>query len=224
MTTRVLICAMTLLSLPGLAFAQFEGVVVLSMFGDGGKPAQELTQSIKGPMMRMDMATAGNTMSMIVNATEGTMVTLMPAQKMYMSMNMKAMAERLPGAKPATPPKITKTDETETIAGHRCEHYVIDSERQDMDICLARDLGAFTLGLSSPMGVSRSPMPQMPPGFEQLATEFKDGAFPLKMERIDGTKKTTVMMVKTIEAKRLDAALFQVPPDYKQFQLPQYPR
>jgi len=224
MKIRFLMCAMSLLGLPGAAFAQFEGVVVLSMFGDGGKPAQELTQSIKGTMMRMDMATAGTSMTMIVNASDGTMVTLMPAQKMYMSMNMKAMAERFQGATPATPPKITKTGQAETIAGHRCEHYLIDSDRQDMDICLARDLGAFTLGLSTSMGASRSPMPQMPPGYEQLAAEFKEGAFPLKMERVDGSSKSTVMMVKTIEAKPLDAALFQVPPDYKQFQLPQYPR
>lgn len=227
MKLRFPLFALFLVASPGLAHAQFEGVVVMSMFGDGGKVAQDMTQSIKGTQVRVDMKNEAGGMSMIVNAKDGTMLSLMHAQKMYMSMNMKAMAERFQGAapKPATPPKFTKTGQEETIAGHKCEHYLLDSDRQDMDLCLARGMGSFGFGAGSPpMGVGRSPMPQLPPGFEQLAAEFKDGAFPLKMERVDGTTRATVMMVKSIEAKKLEDGLFQPPADYKEFQLPQYPR
>ena len=83
-------------------------------------------------------------------------------------------------------------------------------------------MGVFGLGGggAGPFGMGRGPMGQLPPGYEQLAAEFKDGAFPLKMERVEGSTRALILMVKSIDAKPMPASLFQVPEGYREFQMP----
>ena len=54
----------------------------------------------------------------------------------------------------------------------------------------------------------------IPLEYRQLAERFKDGFQPLKIEQVKGSARETVMEVKSIEKKSLDAALFEVPSGY----------
>jgi hypothetical protein len=227
----ILAIGLVALGLPAVADAQFEGVVVMTIHGEDGKRSQDLTQMIKGPLVRMDMSAAGaGGATMVIDSRTGMMTSIMHAQKMYMRMSLKAMAERAQGmtggaGSGGSAPKITKTGQSETIAGRTCEHYLVDSEEsdQDVDVCLARDMGTFGLAGAGggPFGMARQgSMPQLPPGWEQIAAEFKDGAFPLKVERVSGSTRTTILVVKSIDAKPMDASQFEVPAGYREFQMP----
>lgn len=229
---RVVVLALASLAWPLSASAQFEGVIVLSMHRDG-RAAQEVTQQVKGTMVRMDLPADAGGVSMIMNGVDGTMTSIVHAQKMYMTMNAKALAEQFQAlagggtdGKASAVPTFTKTGRAETIAGYACEHYLVDTpDAQDMDVCMAKGLGTFTLGAGGgPLGMGKNPMSMLPPGYERLAAEFKDGAYPLKLELVEGNKRTPVMTVKSIEKKPLDEGLFKVPAGYKEFQMPVMPR
>jgi hypothetical protein len=206
---------------PTAADAQFEGVVTGTLYGDGNKSVGDFTQYVRGTSMRWDMETPGGEVSSIIDGASGTMTSLMHAQKMYMSVNFgEAAASAQTDAAPK-PPKFTKTGQTETIAGHTCEHYLV-GDAQDLDICAAKGLGmmGFAGGASQgPFGMGRG-MPSMPSGYEALAKEFKDGFFPLKMESLRGQKRSLRMIVNGVESKKLEDDLFKVPPGYQEFKMP----
>jgi Domain of unknown function (DUF4412) len=221
----------------------FEGVVSLALMGGKGGAPMDMVQMMKGTRTRSEMKSGGKTMVMITDMAAGTMTTLMPEQKMYMTFNMKQMSEGLAGmaaampggggnrrpsaaGAPMTPPKITATGKTETIAGRTCEHYVM-GEKQEFDVCAAKGMGYFGMGGGSPMGpagMGASALASaLPPGWSDATKAYADGFFPLKMERLQGTARQTVMEVKSVEAKTLDSSLFVPPPDYKEMKLPTLP-
>jgi len=220
----------------------FEGVISMAMSpGKGGAP-MDMVQMVKGTRTRSEMKTGGKSVVMINDLTAGTMTTLMPEQKMYMTFNMKQMSEGLAGiaghppggggrkatgpAAPMTPPKISATGKTETIAGRTCEHYIM-GEKNEFDICAAKGLGFFGMGAAAPMGPAGmgagAVSAALPPGWSDAVKAYADGFFPLKMERLQGTARATVMQVKSVEAKALDASLFVPPPDYKEMKMPTLP-
>jgi hypothetical protein len=141
---------------------------------------------------------------------------------MYMRMDMRAAAEQMGsmGHTPAAPPKITRTGKHETIAGKDCEHVLMESEKGTVDICAAKGMGYFTTpGSGGPMGRGRSG-PGIPAGYDALMKEFKDGFFPLRVESVEGDKRTLVLLVKTIAPSPLDASLFVPPADFQEMKMP----
>ena len=201
---------------PGALMAQgFEGRITAEMSGMGasGTPVVILTKAGKS---RMEMNAGGMDMYMLMDGAAGTMLSVIPAQRMYMKMDMNAAAQSMGGRQA---PQITRTGTHETIAGHDCEHVLMVTQRGQMDMCVAKGLGFFT----GPGGGPMSRGPSMAMGYGALMREFKDGFFPLKIETIEGTKRTPFLLVKTIEPQPVDAALFVVPEGFQEMSMPAMP-
>jgi hypothetical protein len=209
----------------------FEGVVVSKMTGSG--EGAEMTQYYKGTKTRTEVSSKGQGAVMIMDLADGTMTTLVPAQKMYMVMDFRKMGEALRGVAPPKEqpsgraagapekvPEIKATGRTETVAGHTCEWYAFGSNG-DTQICSAKGLGFFMWG-QSPMGRGSATSSALAAlgANSDLARLFKDGFFPLKMMRVEGGKTQTLMEVTSVERKSLDAALFAIPPGYTEMKMP----
>ena len=131
---------------------------------------------------------------------------------MYMTMDMKTMGEKLtPTDGKARKGKVTKTGKTETIAGHKCEHYLV-GERQDSDICAAKGLGIMLGGQGGGMFAGM-------PGYEAYGEFAKKGLLPLKVTSLRSGTTEVVMQATRVEKKRLDASLFTVPAGYAEMDM-----
>ena len=199
------------------AQSTFEGVIVSVM--SGGDHSMEMTTRYKGGMARMEMPMGpGGGAYQLIDMGKGTMTAVMPEQKMYMTMDFAGMAGSVKDQTTGDAEvKITATGKTETIAGHRCDHYLIESEGHQMDVCAAKGLGYLgMMGGSNPMGARGGPAAaSIPVKYRELYAKFKDGFQPLKVEQVKGEKRTVILEVKSIEAKPQDEALFKVPTGYR---------
>jgi hypothetical protein len=222
----VLIASMVAIAAPVPAAAQgsaFEGVITSNFYGKPDKPPFEIKSSIKGTHLRQDMNAGGMAMYTIMDLQGAKMTSVIPSQQMYMTMDLeKAMAMAHPGEsedEPTTPPPLTKTGKTETIAGRSCDHYLMGDD-QDMDVCAAKGLGVFAMGSSGGMGGGPMGGMSLPEGWDQYASQFSEGFYPLKMEEIDGDERKLIMEVTKIEPQSLSDDLFVVPADYKEMKVP----
>jgi hypothetical protein len=211
---------LALLAVVPAAAAQrpFQGIVTGAFFGDDGRPIMQYTQTVKGSHSRMDVQTAGQATSMIMDLAAGTMTSLLHAQRMYLVMDLKAMG--MPDAAAPQPPRITATGRTETIAGHTCAHYLL-GEDQDLDVCAAQGMGFGLLGAGGP-GMGRG-TPGLPASYEELARRFRDGFFPLQMESVKAGRRRLVMRVQSVAARPVADSTFRVPAGYTALRLPGAP-
>lgn len=220
------VAASAMAGAPAVLSAQgFEGTVTYVLHSSTGKPGQ-LVYQVKGTRIRADITgvTTGppGGMYMLMDATTGRMTSVMPAQKMYMTMDLKAMGEQMKQhgtGQEKRAGKITKTGRTERIAGHKCEHYLM-GEQQDTDVCAAKGLGMFMGGSAGGMGRGRGLFGSgLPPGFEHYTEFAKEGFVPLKVSAIRDGKEEVVMQATNVERKPLDASLFAVPAGYQEMDL-----
>jgi hypothetical protein len=229
-STYVLVPAALALGAGGLAAqGSFEGVVHYRLTGESG-PAIEPVYYVKGGKTRIEMNARGQTVVMLMDVASGSMTTLMPAQRMYITMNVGAMAQNFAPERRQDDADVTiePTGEKETIAGIACEHYRVKQSKEEgeADLCLAHGMGTF-MGVSVPAGggpmsgMGRMPgLGTMPPGMAELAKRFKDGAFLLKMD-LKKSGGTEMSLVATqVERKTLDANLFAPPSDYREMRMP----
>jgi hypothetical protein len=223
----VFIASIVAISAPAPAASQssaFEGVITSNFYGKPGKPPLEMKSSIKGTHSRQDMNAGGMPIYTITDLQSAKMTSVMPEQQMYITMDLeKAMAKVAPDeteGEAATPPPLTKTGETETIAGRSCDHYLV-GEDQDTDVCAATGLGVFRMG-SPGGGMGGGPFGGMslPDGWDQYAAQLQEGFYPLRIEEVDGDKRKLIMEVTKIEPQALSDDLFVVPADYKELKVP----
>ena len=170
---------------------------------------------------------------MLMDNDAGKWMTLMPQQKVYMTMDLGAMAERMPKSDtPQATPEFTlkATGKTETIAGISCDdyHLTVAEEGAEADLCLAKGMGYF-MGMSVPsrggmMGRMGNAMSgNMPSGWQQYARALKDGAFLLKMEMQKNGKTRMTMVATGVQKKLLADDLFVPPSDYREMKVPGMP-
>ncbi len=179
----------------------FEGAVSAKLMPDGGREPMEVQYLLRQGVMRMEMNRGDAAAVMIVDPTAKTSYMLMPQRRMYMVMPMVQGA----GTETQRPaPEVVRTGRKEKIAGYECEHWLVKDATGDVDACVATGLGAFAMGA---------------PGREASWTGVfrEQRGFPLKVSKA-GTG--TMMEVTKIEPKRLDAALFTPPADYKKMEMP----
>lgn len=203
----------------------FEGTITWAM-GKNGKP---MVQTYKGSQVRMDMSgDRGGSGAMIMNGETGDMTMIMAERKMYMTMNMKGMAEKMEMEHKTErkPPKITDTGKTETIAGKTCEVYRYAKEEgqpETMEMCVAKGMGYFMGGARGPMGGGRGGEGSMAaeiasnPEYQKL---YKDGFFPLRVSRIDGGTVKNEMLATKIDQSAVPASAFEVPAGYTEMKMP----
>ncbi|HET8625228.1 MAG TPA: DUF4412 domain-containing protein [Gemmatimonadales bacterium] len=204
--------AASLLAAPATLSGQaFEGVVTSTMNPTSPRPGTMVYQ-VKGTQVRADVSNLKGGppggMYMLLDAAVGKMMSVMPAQKVYMIIDMKAVEKQLaPDGKPV-PAKLTRTGKTETVAGHKCEHCLVGAQ-QETDICAAKGLGVMVGGGLAGL-----------PGHYRAYTDLaKDGFLPLKVTSLRGGKAEVVMEATRIEKKRLDASLFAVPAGYTEMDM-----
>lgn len=194
----------------------FEGTVAYTMNNAG--MAIDVTHYVKGNKLRQEMSVPqmGEIIALMEMGT-GQMSMLMPAQKMYMTMDVGALARQAAQEEGGEEPDITLTGEKETIAGHECEHVTFSTNGGQFDMCAARDLGYYFMGgegASGGMGRGGGPPAGMNPKVEAaLRRHFGDGFFPLEVTVTQGGNVVTLVAT-SVEQKSLSDDLFVVPPGY----------
>jgi len=224
-------------STPSTAGGDFEGTIAMRVEGENQKGA-EMTYFLKGKHTRIETRMGDHpeaSAAMLWDLEAGKITTLMPSQKVYMTMDLKAAAEgfkemkKSHGQEENEFPKLTPTGKQETIAGHTCEHWLM-GENQDLDLCVAKGLGYFGMGGQSGGGLGSWKNLMFSP--EMLAKAaahpewvkfLEGGAFPLKFSAMADGKIKMSMEATRIEKKTLDDSLFAIPPDYKEMSIPSVP-
>jgi len=199
-----------------LAAQAFEGAVAYKMTSEKGKSA-EMVMSMKGNKMRTDMEADGRTMTMLLDGQTQVMAMLMTEEKMYMTMNLKGMSERMKSKK-RTAPKFTALGTKETIAGRSCENFVVETEDSKEEFCNAKGLGNFMSPRSPMGGGSSNGLSEL--DFEIYRTYFKDGFFPLRVTELKGDKRRVIMEATRVEPKSFDASYFEVPAGFTEMKMP----
>jgi hypothetical protein len=214
----------------------FEGTIAMKMEAQGGQQVG-MTYHIKGQHSRIESTLSslpGMQAVMLWDISAGKMTTLIPQQKMYMTMDLGQMGEELKGIgeeaeKPSDQehqfPKLTPTGKQETIAGYPCEHWLMGDD-QAIDMCVAKGLGYFGMGggsggIGSPRSLIFNPkLLALAAAHPEWVKLLDGGAFPLKMTFSENGKTTMSMEATKIEPKALSDSLFTVPPGYKEFKSP----
>lgn len=198
---------------PSAGAREFEGMIAMKMETENQTGA-EMTYFLKGRHTRIETKLAnlpGGIAVMLWDLEGGKITTLMPAQKMYTTMDMKTAAEDIKemkksqGQEEAEFPKLTPTGKRETIAGYTCEHWLM-GEDQDLDMCVAKGLGYFGMGGQSGGGLgSWKNLVFSPKMLAAAATHpewvkfLEGGAFPLKLSAMkDGEVKMTMEATRSI--------------------------
>lgn len=207
---------------PAAAQSAFEGVVKYRLTTEGR--SLDVTYMTKGDHARSEMQMDGMAVAMLMDASATTMTTLMPSEKMYMTMDLSRMRQPAQASDTAAQ-QFTATGRTETIAGHECEHYLTGTG-QNTDMCVATGLGYFlgggAAGRRGPgSGGNSYGVPR--PGDARAAAfraKFSNGFFPLRLTVTEGGKVTTDMVVTSIEQRALGDDLFTVPADFTEMRMP----
>jgi hypothetical protein len=204
-----------------LAAQGFEGTVNFRL--ENSK--DEMIQSYKGGKVRME----GMGMEegwMIMEA--GTMKIVAPKEKMVLVMDLKGKG---PGKRNANSGKITALGTSETIAGKSCENYLIE-DKETHEVCVAKGMGYFMFGKpGGPMGRGAGRGPSIPDlgvsgtgaGGGAEPPILRGGFFPLRITKVTGAKREVQLEATKIEAKSLDAALFETPAGYQEMNMPAMP-
>ena len=218
----------------------FEGSVTFKMTMEG--QSMETKYYSNGQRARSEMNMGGRPMITIIDYAEAKGYTLLPDQKKYFMMDMNAMADLAKGMgeamgdknpkNPKNPdfsklPKITvtPTGQKETVAGYTCEHYTVQSEKTDMDFCVAKGLGNYSMPGGSGMGGGMGGGGVLAalaanPGYKQLIDMAKEGFFPLKFKMSEGGTVKLTSEATEITKGPVSADLFAIPADYTEIKMP----
>ncbi|BET67583.1 hypothetical protein ASA1KI_25010 [Opitutales bacterium ASA1] len=187
----------------------FEGVVRFNV--TSGKRSQEMEYAIKGERMRMTMqAEKGQQFGGIFDGKTGEIIVLMPEQKMYMVFGgVKEMVAEHTTADVT----VEKTGRSETIAGHRCDEYLVKDKDSTIEMWAASGLGSFVPFADVQKNRGKTP------GWAQSMIE--KNLFPLRTIQKDRRGRVVAQTEAiSVDQRTLEAALFEVPAGYQRFQLP----
>jgi hypothetical protein len=222
-STAALAVLVALAPLPAIGQATFEGAVTYNMAMSAGM-ALDVVQYVKGDRMRMEMNIAGmGNMVTLVDMSTAKTTVLMPAQKMYMSMDAQQLAQ-MAGGEANADAKITieKLGGKETIAGFTCENVKIRVDDMAIDYCATDEIGYF-FGGGAPSagrgGRGGSAGAQLSEAtMKAIRKEFPKGFFPLKMS-MTANGQQIVMTATKVERKSVPASMFDVPSDYSEMNM-----
>jgi len=206
------VAAMMSLVVATTAGAQsFQGVVTYQM---GKQNETMIYTGSGGSKVRIDMndphMPAGGA-SIIWDTGANSMMMVMNAQKMYMTMDMGKMMANT-GADTARG-KLTKVG-SEVVAGVPCDDYkgTSNSGTPETTVCIAHGMGNFLwFGGNNPM------MARMNSRVSGLSSAVAGGGFPLKIMKADGTVD---MIATKVDKHSVDPSLFAPPAGFTQMQMP----
>lgn len=178
----------------------FEGTMHATMHLSG--TTVPMTYQLKGHHARIDMEIPPTATTVLIDSDKGEQIVLVPQLKAYMSHKVTVPLT----AALAHPPTLTNLSRSETVAGHVCEDYHLDSEKYDGTICLAKDLPAAAFGDGFGM---------LPPN--SALDTLRTAGMPLKVDlHIKATNsgkadENVTMEVTKIEAQPVDDSAFLIP-------------
>ena len=186
--------------LAGTLIAQdtFEGKVVFDVQEDGNK--QVMDYYAKDKKYRMEVPDKGGTI--LFDSNKLMMYVLMDKEKMYMESQMMPLSMGGAG-------KVSKTGETKTILGHKCEKFVFEQEDLKGEAWMTKDLGAFMFFMDSQQDM---------PSWQQEIVDA--GYFPLQVTQYSKREnKKSVYNVIEVTTMDLSDDLFVVPSSYEKLDL-----
>lgn len=187
----------------------FEGEITLQTTRAGS--TQDMLVKAKKDKLRFETNVGGQASSAIFDPAQNKVFMVMDAQKAYMEVDFSTPSAPRANVD-AKAASAEKTGTKETIAGIDCEDWSVkDPSGKHTEVCLADGLAFFDLdGVKGGSGGS---------SFSKQLREKKQ--FPLKSVDFDASgKETSRTEVTKIEKKKLDDAVFQVPPGYAKLSLP----
>lgn len=205
---------LTLLVTPAALFAaSFEGKVSFKLTAPREKP-QEMTYSVKGNKLRMEVGGQKESAGMIMDMTKKEMITIMDSEKMYMVMPIPD--EEAPKGGKQEEVKLEKTGQKEKILGYTAEKYISTSNGEKTELWLAEGIGAFAgMGGQGNMGKRKG---SASAAWEK-ALAGKD-LFPLRVVNLDkGGKEIFRMETTAINKQSLPDSLFSPPAGYQKFDM-----
>ncbi len=201
---------------PARAQNSFEGVID---FKFEGHDSMGMVQTSKGNMVRIDIAGGPRgEVSMVMDTKANTMTMIMYSRKMYMVNPLPSLDSALANDKRKT--TITKTGQTETVAGVSCEIYKGTTTNEDGKVeegqaCLAKGVGfvffsTMNRGRGGPQGSAAEV-------FKELAAQDLHVVKAWTMK--DGQMVPVIEAIK-IERKSVPNSTFEVPADFMKMQMP----
>lgn len=194
---------------------EFEGVI------DYLIPANVSTQDrdqqfkyiAKGNQGRVEFAMeGGRQMVLLVDSKQQQMTMLMPKAKAYMEFPLN-QSDSSPTSPNKNGPKLQKMDDTQIIAGKKCQLWRVEDEEQIIDIWVANGMGNFLLpGTKIPKKMGPLQMKDQPAWMEEAIDK---GFMPLKMTVTENNETRTVLVAQNIKVKNLASSLFTVPSDFQ---------
>jgi hypothetical protein len=169
--------------------------------------------SVKANLYRLEVMSKETVGPVIVDLKSGIQQSINPPEKSYVEIDLlKSEVTGMENSEPS--PKFMPTGETETIAGHSCEHYRFE-DQQKTDICLAKGLGYIGTDGDYSGWVQqflKNRKLESDPEFKKL---MEGGVIPLKVSHVENGQVVTNMEVVAIERKPIDDALLKVPAGYQ---------
>jgi hypothetical protein len=207
---------------PALLLGQqaFEGVLTYRMTAEG--TTLSMTQSIKGPRVRIDMEVPGmpGPMYMLMDTEKMVMQTVMTSMGMYMEVDMNQAMQMVPEEqrRAAESAQLEALGTSDEIAGISCRNYRFTTGDEQAEGCIATGLGHF-MGMGGGGGPS-NPLARMGPDLSAFAKEFEDGMVPLRLRVLRNGTWETVMEATAVERKRLEDSVFQLPAGLRKMNMP----
>lgn len=187
----------------------FEGTIEFKKMSE--KDTTSYVYYVKGDKVRMDEI--GKTSKKV----EGSFLIDLKAGTMkFISHERRTWGEHKPGQTPGTvgTPKVEKTNNTKVIQGYKCTEYIVKSTEEGTKISYWMTTGKFNF--FKPMLKLMNRKEKF--SIYYLTLPVKDGSFSLVAIQSDLSGKENGRLETTkITKKTLEASLFDIPKDYKEF-------
>jgi hypothetical protein len=183
----------------------FEGAVSMTMHASG--QTIPVDYAIKGHKVRVDIHMSERTNTVLLDLDAHTQTILIPELKAY-----AVHGGSTPSAiSSAAPPKVIDLGTTETVAGHTCSDYKLESDKYDGTACMTKEFGVNPL-----TDMVDGPLAGALKGDDTL----KQAGMPLKMSIIfkEGEKQgdKATMEVTKVSPGAVEEVQFDVPDGWHQ--------
>ncbi len=180
----------------------------------------EMTMHFKGSKARIDV---GDQVSTIMDSGSDEVLNLMHQQKMVMTMNSQqlgAMQQQMTesmGKDDAeqAKPELKATGNKETINGFDTEEYLVTQNGQEISYWLAKDYPNKEKILEQMASMQDSKFAKLSPNAQAQLDIRELPGIPIRVNAVD-----TVMTLVSVEEKKVDPAIFEIPEGYNKMDMP----
>jgi hypothetical protein len=205
--------------------ARADLIIVQKVEGMG--QSGEMTLKIHGDNLRADVSPQ---ISVIRDLKSGDSITLMHAQKTFMRISGAAaealrqrVAKQLPtpedSPSPSASPKLLATGKKDKINSFDVEEYSAEAGAMKVHYWIAKNYPDWAAIQGEVVKISQKGLDQLMKGHAPSASDLP--GMPLRTDaEVNGQKLITTII--STKAESINAAQFQVPPDYKEMATPSF--